>query len=80
MASNLVNQLAAERVEMSLSGVKNIFGKKAAKGSGGEPPTPTPPVGSTRQGHGAEYLSIEWALLPVGCEPPAETEVQYGFR
>ena len=79
MASNLVNQLAAERVEISLSGVKNIFGKKAAKGPGGEPPTPTPPVDSG-EGHGAEYLSIQWTLLPAGCEPPAETEVQYGFR
>ena len=54
--------------------------KGAAKGAGSEaPPTPTVPVAGA-EGHGSDFLSVEWTLPPEGCEPPSETEVQYGFR
>jgi hypothetical protein len=81
MAGQLVTQLAQERVEISLGGFKNMLGRKgAAKGAGSEaPPAPTAPVAGA-EGHGSGFLSVEWTLLPEGCEPPAETEVQYGFR
>jgi hypothetical protein len=80
MSQQLISQLAQERVEISVAGIKNLLGRKAAKGGSGESvATPTAPVGSA-EGHGSDFLSIEWTLMPEGCEPPAETEVQYGFR
>ena len=41
-------------------------------------PAPMRPWASP-EGHGAHYLNVEWAMPPA-TTPPAEFEVQYGFR